>query len=83
MLQPKHVKALFRRGMARRQLGKLAEAKADLEESLSLASDNGTIKAELDAVTLALKSKVWYFLVSQYFPLWQIERRVAIFACLY
>ncbi|GAB5587364.1 hypothetical protein Unana1_02264 [Umbelopsis nana] len=57
LLQPKHVKALFRRGMARRQLGKLAEAKADLEESLSLASDNGTIKAELDAVTLALKSK--------------------------
>ncbi|KAI8583204.1 hypothetical protein K450DRAFT_224703 [Umbelopsis ramanniana AG] len=52
-LQPQHVKALFRRGMARRQLGKLSEARTDLEQALKLSTDNGTIKAELDAVILA------------------------------
>ncbi|KAH8547883.1 hypothetical protein BGW37DRAFT_509078 [Umbelopsis sp. PMI_123] len=56
-LQPQHVKALFRRGMARRQLGKLAEARADLEQALQLSMDNGIIKAELDAVILAQKLK--------------------------
>jgi hypothetical protein len=43
--------------MARRQLGKLAEARADLEQALQLSMDNGIIKAELDAVILAQKLK--------------------------
>jgi hypothetical protein len=42
--------------MARRQLGKLAEARTDLEQALKLSTDNGTIKAELDAVILAQKN---------------------------
>lgn len=50
------MKALFRRGMARRRLGKLAEARTDLEQALKLSTDNGTIKAELDAVILAQKN---------------------------
>jgi regulator of sirC expression with transglutaminase-like and TPR domain len=52
-LQPNHVKALYRRGIARRQLDKLAEARADLTLSLSLSPQDSSIKAELEAVRLA------------------------------
>ncbi|KAJ2963028.1 hypothetical protein NQZ79_g2012 [Umbelopsis isabellina] len=53
LLQPNHVKALYRRGIARKQLGKLAEARADLTLALSLSPQDSGIKAELDAVSLA------------------------------
>ncbi|KAG2186118.1 hypothetical protein INT43_002556 [Umbelopsis isabellina] len=53
LLQPNHVKALYRRGIARKQLGKLTEARADLTLALDLSPQDSGIKAELDAVKLA------------------------------
>lgn len=52
LLQPNHVKALYRRGIARKQLGKLTEARADLTLALGLSPQDSGIKAELDAVRL-------------------------------
>jgi Flp pilus assembly protein TadD len=64
LLDPKHVKGLYRRGIARRHLGKLEEARADLELLLDLSPNDPSIQAELNAVIKAeqLQAKVcWIY----------------------
>lgn len=48
-LDGSYIKALHRRGTARRQLGKLLEAAADFEEALRLEPGNATVRADRDA----------------------------------
>lgn len=47
-LDPSYVKALHRRGTARKQLGKFLEAAADFEEALRLEPANKTLSADRD-----------------------------------
>ena len=46
-LDPLNVKALFRRGAARRHLGKSREARADLEKAIALSPSDEAIQKEL------------------------------------
>lgn len=48
MLHPDNTKALWRRGIARRELGKLEEAKKDLQDALHLEPHDKAVKEELD-----------------------------------
>eukprot|EP00899_Mesostigma_viride_P023140 jgi/Mesvir1/400/Mv11291-RA.1 len=48
--EPNNVKALFRRGRARRLLGQTEEARADLTAAAALAPNDSGIKAELQLV---------------------------------
>jgi Meckel syndrome type 1 protein len=48
-LDSSYIKALHRRGTARRQLGKLLEAAIDFEEALRLEPGNATVQADRDA----------------------------------
>ena len=47
---PQHVKALFRRAVARRHLGAVDEAREDIDKALQLAPQDAAIKAELTAI---------------------------------
>ncbi|CAG8533388.1 13021_t:CDS:2 [Ambispora leptoticha] len=53
-LHPYNVKALWRRGIARREQNKLKEAKEDLDHALELDPDNRAVKIELEKVLNAL-----------------------------
>ncbi|KAF6265243.1 hypothetical protein COO60DRAFT_1697836 [Scenedesmus sp. NREL 46B-D3] len=48
-LDSSYIKALHRRGTARRQLGRLLEAASDFEEALRLEPGNATVQADRDA----------------------------------
>uniref|UniRef100_A0A383V547 RNA-polymerase II-associated protein 3-like C-terminal domain-containing protein n=1 Tax=Tetradesmus obliquus TaxID=3088 RepID=A0A383V547_TETOB len=48
-LDSSYIKALHRRGTARRQLGRLLEAAVDFEEALRLEPGNATVQADRDA----------------------------------
>jgi tetratricopeptide (TPR) repeat protein len=48
-LDSSYIKALHRRGTARRQLGRLLEAAVDFEEALRLEPGNTTVQADRDA----------------------------------
>ena len=52
---PKSLKALWRRGISRRELGKFKEAQKDLEAALVLEPTNKTVRAELEKVLSAVK----------------------------
>ena len=52
-----YFKAFYRRALARRALGKLEEARSDLETVLVLSPGDGEAQRELKAVTEALKSR--------------------------
>ncbi|CAI2186949.1 18465_t:CDS:10 [Funneliformis geosporum] len=56
MLHPDNTKALWRRGIARRELGKLEEAKKDLQDALHLEPHNKAVKEELDKLLSAIES---------------------------
>ncbi|KAJ3299348.1 RNA polymerase II-associated protein 3 [Borealophlyctis nickersoniae] len=56
-LDPKNVKALWRRGIARRELGKLDEAKGDLELAGVLEPANKSMKEDLNKVYELLRNK--------------------------
>ncbi|CAG8595797.1 1298_t:CDS:2 [Ambispora gerdemannii] len=53
-LHPDNVKALWRRGIARREQDKLKEAKKDLDHALELDPNNQAVKIELEKVLNAL-----------------------------
>nr|CAJ2476000.1 unnamed protein product [Leishmania braziliensis] len=52
-----YVKAYYRRAVARKQLGKLHEARADLEAVLALAPKDVSAQQEMESVTRALQAK--------------------------
>lgn len=52
-----YAKAYYRRAMARRQLGKLREARADLEAVLALAPKDASAQQEMESVTRALQAE--------------------------
>lgn len=54
-LQPTNVKALWRRGIARREIGQVSKAKEDLEIALKVDSNNQSVKEEMDKVNALLK----------------------------
>ncbi|RIA98520.1 hypothetical protein C1645_95935 [Glomus cerebriforme] len=56
ILHPDNPKALWRRGIARRELGKLEEAKKDLQDALRLEPNDKAVKEELDKVLNAIES---------------------------
>ncbi|KAJ3213387.1 RNA polymerase II-associated protein 3 [Dinochytrium kinnereticum] len=56
-LEPKNIKALWRRGVARSALGLLLDAEADLQKALTLEPSNQLIKEELSKVRDVLKNK--------------------------
>ncbi|RHZ47464.1 hypothetical protein Glove_579g16 [Diversispora epigaea] len=56
ILHPDNPKALWRRGIARREIGKLEEAKKDLEDALKLEPNNKAIKDEYSKVLDIIKS---------------------------
>ncbi|KAK9712828.1 RNA polymerase II-associated protein 3 [Basidiobolus ranarum] len=53
-IDPSNIKALWRRGIARRHLGKLVEAKQDLEKALKIEATNQAVKTELSLIVKAL-----------------------------
>ncbi|KAJ3028934.1 UNVERIFIED_CONTAM: RNA polymerase II-associated protein 3 [Siphonaria sp. JEL0065] len=56
-IEPKNVKALWRRGVARREIGSdLSGAKCDLEKALVLEPTNASVKQELSKVVAALSA---------------------------
>jgi tetratricopeptide (TPR) repeat protein len=55
-LHPDNSKALWRRGIARRELGKLEEAKKDIQDALRLEPNDKAVKEELDKVLSAIES---------------------------
>ncbi|KAG5475476.1 hypothetical protein LSCM1_03596 [Leishmania martiniquensis] len=52
-----YAKAYYRRAMARKQLGKLREARADLEAVLALAPGDTSTQQEMESVTRALQAE--------------------------
>ncbi|AYU80136.1 Tetratricopeptide (TRP) repeat protein [Leishmania donovani] len=52
-----YAKAYYRRAVARKQLGKLREARADLEAVLALAPKDVSAQQEMESVTKALQAK--------------------------
>ncbi|KAJ3025376.1 UNVERIFIED_CONTAM: RNA polymerase II-associated protein 3 [Siphonaria sp. JEL0065] len=57
-IEPKNVKALWRRGVARREIGSdLSGAKCDLEKALVLEPTNASVKQELAKVVAVLTAK--------------------------
>ena len=56
-VDPSHLKALFRRGQARRALELLEGAKADLERVMEAEPNNRQASAELELVERALKAQ--------------------------
>ncbi|CAK9114771.1 unnamed protein product [Durusdinium trenchii] len=56
-ISPKSVKALFRRGLARVDMGQLAEGVADMKLASKLSPEDKTITAELDRVEQDVLSK--------------------------
>ncbi|KAL5035511.1 hypothetical protein BDV3_005417 [Batrachochytrium dendrobatidis] len=56
-IQPKNVKALWRRGIARRELGKFELALQDLEMAMVLEPANTTIKQELQGLKKAMEAQ--------------------------
>ncbi|RIB07797.1 hypothetical protein C2G38_2213352 [Gigaspora rosea] len=54
LLHPDNTKALWRRGIARRELGKLQDAKKDLEDALQLEPNDTAIKNEYGKVLDAI-----------------------------
>ncbi|CAG8520259.1 34708_t:CDS:2 [Racocetra persica] len=57
LLHPDNIKALWRRGIARRELGKLQDAKKDLDDALLLEPNDKAIKDEYIKVLEAIKAK--------------------------
>ncbi|CAG8681404.1 14430_t:CDS:2, partial [Cetraspora pellucida] len=57
LLHPDNTKALWRRGIARRELGKLQDAKKDLDDALQLEPNDKAIKDEYIKVLEAIKAK--------------------------
>ena len=56
-IDPKNVKALWRRGISKRELGKFKESKLDLQYALILEPSNASIKEELSKVESELSKK--------------------------
>lgn len=52
-----YAKGYFRRAVARRNLGKLKEARADLESVLALASNDASALAEMETVTKLIQAE--------------------------
>ncbi|KAF8839568.1 TPR-like protein [Paxillus ammoniavirescens] len=57
-LSTKNVKALFRRGQARRALGKLDDARADFNHALALEPANTSVKNEILEIEESLQQKL-------------------------
>ncbi|KAH7885126.1 hypothetical protein F5I97DRAFT_1882676 [Phlebopus sp. FC_14] len=56
-LTPKNVKALFRRGHARRALGKFEDARADLQGAFALEPSNSSVKNELAEIDKSIQEQ--------------------------
>merc|ERR1712127_655443 len=56
-IQPKSVKAVCRRGLAKEQQGKLVEALTDVKQANEISADDKTVKADLERIKKVCKDK--------------------------
>jgi len=54
-IQPKSVKAVCRRGLAKEQQGKLVEALTDVKQANEISPDDKTVKADLERIQKVAK----------------------------